>query len=50
MRVKKDSKNLVETQDSRNKGHGIQSYHFMENRKGKSGSSDRFSFLGLQNH
>ena len=24
--------------------------HFMANRRGKSGSSDRFYFLGLQNH
>ena len=24
--------------------------HFMANRRGKSGSSDRFSFLGLPNH
>ena len=29
---------------------GMQSYHFMANRKGKRRSSDRFSFLGLQNH
>ena len=25
-------------------------HHFMANRKGKSRSSDRFSFFGLQNH
>ena len=25
-------------------------HHFMANRRRKSGSSDRFSFLGLQNH
>ena len=30
--------------------HGIQSHHFMANRRRKSGISDRFSFLGLQNH
>ena len=29
---------------------GMQSYHFMANRRGKRSSSDRFSFLGLQNH
>ena len=28
----------------------ILSHHFMANRRGKSGRSDRFSFLGLQNH
>ena len=30
--------------------HGIWSHHFMANRRGKSGSSDRFYFLGLQKH
>ena len=29
---------------------GIWFYHFMACRRGKSGSSDRFYFLGLQNH
>ena len=29
---------------------GIQSHHFMVNRWGKSGTTDRFYFLGLQNH
>ena len=28
----------------------IQFHHFMANRRGKSGKSDKFSFLGLQNH
>ena len=26
------------------------SHNFMANRRGKNGNSDRFSFLGLQNH
>ena len=30
--------------------HGIWSHHFMANRRGKSGSRDRFYFLGCQNH
>ena len=30
--------------------HGIQSHHFMANRRGKNQSSGRFYFLGLQNH
>ena len=30
--------------------HGIWSQHFMSNRKGNIGISDRFYFLGLQNH
>ena len=29
---------------------GIRSHYFMANRRGKSGRSDRFYFLGLQNH
>ena len=29
---------------------GIQSHHFMANRCGNNGNSDRFYFLGLQNH
>ena len=28
----------------------IQGHHFIANKRGKSGSSDRFYFLGLQNH
>ena len=32
------------------KDHDIGSHHFMANRRGKSGSSDRLYFLGLQNH
>ena len=34
----------------KNQDHGIQSHHFMANRQGKSGNSDRFYFLGLQNY
>ena len=30
--------------------HGIQSHHFMANRWGNNGNSDRFYFLRLQNH
>ena len=30
--------------------HGIQSHHFMANRWGKTGNSDRFYFLAIQNH
>jgi len=40
----------LETQHLRNEDHGIQSHQFMANRRGKSGSSDRRYFLGLQNH
>ena len=38
-----------ETQHSENENHGIWSHHFMANRWGNSGNSDRFYFLGLQN-
>ena len=30
--------------------HGIQSHHFMENRWGNNGNSERLYFPGLQNH
>ena len=40
----------LKTQHSENEDHGIQSYHFMANKWGNKGNSDRFYFLGLQNH
>ena len=40
----------LKTQHSENKDHGIQSHHFMTNRWGNNGNSDRLYFLGLQNH
>ena len=51
MRVKEESEeSWLKTQHSKTKDHGIWSHHFIENRRGKSGSSDRFYYLGLQNH
>ena len=50
MKVKEESEKVDLTQHSENKDHGIQSHHFMENRWGNYGSSERFYFLGLQNH
>ena len=51
MKVKEESgKSWHKTQHSKNKDHGIQSHHFMANRWGNSGNSDRLYFLGLQNH
>ena len=47
---KKKKKSWLKTQHSENEDHGIQSQHFMAKRRGKSGSSDRFYFLGLQTH
>ena len=37
--------NIQKTED-----HGIWSHHFMGNRQGNNGNSDRLYFLGLQNH
>ena len=51
MKVKEESgKSWLKTQHSKNKDHGIRSHHFMANRWGNNGNSDRFYFLGLQNH
>ena len=43
-------KSWLKTQHSKNEDHGIQSHHFMANRWGNNGNSDRLDFLGLQNH
>ena len=51
MKVKEESeKNWPKTQHSKNLDHGIWSHHFMANRWGNNGNSDRLYFLGLQNH
>ena len=47
---KREWKSWLKTQHSKNKNHGIGSHHFMANRWGKSENSDRFYFLGFQNH
>ena len=50
-KVKEESEKAgLKTQHSENQDHGIQSHHFMANRRGESGNSDRLYFLGLQNH
>ena len=43
-------KSWLKTHRSKNYDHTIQSHHFMANRWGKNGNSDRLYFLGLQNH
>ena len=51
--VKEESEKVLsglKTQHSKNKDHGIWSHHFMANRWGNNGNSDRLHFLGLQNH
>ena len=43
-------KSWLTTQPSKHEDHGIWSHHFMTNRRGESVNSDKFYFLGLQNH
>ena len=51
MKGKEESgRSWLKTQHSKNEDHGIQSHHFMGNRWGNNGNSERLSFLGLQNH
>ena len=46
----KEPKSWLKTQHSKKEDHGIWSHHFMANRWGNSGNSDRLYFSGLQNH
>ena len=51
MKVKEESeKSWLKTQHSKNEDHGIWFHHFMANRWGNNGNSDRLYFFGLQNH
>ena len=51
MKVKEESeKSWFNTQHSNNEDHGIWSYHFMANRWGNNGNSEKLYFLGFQNH
>ena len=50
MKVREESEKAGLTQHSKNKDHGIQLHHFMANRWGNNGNSDRLHFLRLQNH
>ena len=51
MRVKKESEKAgLKLNIQKNRNHGIWSHHFVANRCGNNGNSDRFYFLGLQNH
>ena len=48
MKVKEESEKAgLKLKHSKNEDHGIQSHHFIANRRG---NSDRPYFLGLQNH
>ena len=47
MKVKeKSEKSWLQTQHSENKDHGIQFHHFMANRWGNNGNSDKLYFWG----
>ena len=56
MKVKEESEKVgflqkkKKTQPSKNKDPSIQSHHFMANRWGNNGNSERLYFGGLQNH
>ena len=47
---RREWKSWLKTQYSKNEYHGIWPHHFMVNRWGINGNSDRLYFLGLQNH
>jgi len=51
LKVKEESeKSWLKTQHSKNEDHGIWSHHFVVNRWGNSGNSDRLYIHELQNH
>ena len=47
MKLKEESETWLNTQPSENLDHGIQTHHFMLNRWGNNGNSERFDFFGL---
>ena len=50
MKVKEESEKAGLKQHSKNEDHGIWSHHFMANRWGNNGNSERLYFLRLPNH
>ena len=50
MKVKEESEKLAENSTFRKLRYGIWSHHFMANRWGNNGNSERLYFWGLQNH
>ena len=50
MKMKEESGKVGLKHNIKKIDHGIWSHHFMANRWGNNGNSDRFYFLGLQNH
>ena len=49
-RVREESGKADLNQHSKNSDHGIRSHYFMANRWENNGNSERFYFLGFQNH
>ena len=49
IKVTEERENWPKSEYSIDEEHSIQFHHFMGNRRGNSGNSDRFYFLGLQN-
>ena len=50
VKVKEDSEIVALKLNIQKTDHGIWFHHFMANRWGNIGNSDKFYFLGLQNH
>ena len=51
MKVKEESEKVgLKLNMQKNEDHGTQSHHFMANKWGNNGNSDRLYFSGLQNH
>ena len=50
MKVKEESEQANLKLNTQNEDHGIWSHHFVANRWGNNGNSERLYFLGLQNH
>ena len=56
MKVKEESEkaslklNIQQQQQKKNEDQSMWSHHLLENRRRKNGNSDRFCFLGLQDH
>ena len=50
MKAKEESEKVGLKLNIQKTNHGTQSHHFLANRWGKNGNSDRFYFLELQNH
>ena len=50
MKVKEESEKAGLKLNIQNEDHSMWSHHFMANRRENNENSDRFYFLGLQNH